>query len=138
MFLLFSLSRTTLVFWSIILFLLFLTISLNLFLLREIILSFVINKNSITLKNKNLSNKQFVNQEETFSLFKENDFYTIILFSLKLILRKTKVYLRLAFERVLIIFLLCFRLRRTSDKRSYLNLNHFSKTKSVFKNTFCY
>lgn len=105
-----------------------------LFLLREILLSFVLIKNNISniFKNKNLGNKQIVIQEETFSFNKEIDFYTLLLFLSNFKLKRQFSLLRLKCERTLVSFNLCLNLSKILDKSFLLKNKHVSKTNLVY------
>ena len=119
-----------------------LKISLIFLLIKEV--SFILFENKISniLKKKNLGNKQIVLQEETFSLLREIAFYTIILFLSKFKLRNLLVKLMFSlitiYERIIIIFLLCFSLRETLDNKSLIKVKHSYITNFVNENNFCY
>lgn len=93
----------------------------------------LVNKISIILKNKNLGNKQIDIQEETFSFFKENDFYTIILFLSYFQLREILVFNKIRFLNNVLI---CFNLSKNLDKRSFIKLNIILKQILSLKTLF--
>ena len=112
----------------------FSTTRIAFFLLLEIMLFFVlVNKISIILKNKNLGNKQIDIQEETFSFFRENDFYTIILFLSYFQLREILVFNKIRFLNNVLI---CFNLSKNLDKRSFIKLNIILKQILSLKTLF--
>ena len=93
----------------------------------------LVNKISIILKNKNLGNKQIDIQEETFSFFRENDFYTIILFLSYFQLREILVFNKIRFLNNVLI---CFNLSKNLDKRSFIKLNIILKQILSLKTLF--